>query len=168
MKLWIASASVFFFLFLIFFSRRLPTQNYWFAAWLFTGVAAQTFFAIVMALNLRLGWLDTAIGALGWLLIGAALLHAHRAPGAANEIIFSGLGALVILQIVAIAATRTSAAPAIVTILASNLAGIVPAGWMLARFVWTWSDPLALLAKQVSGVGCRVSDAVGWARAMLA
>ena len=176
MKLCLLSATLFFFLFLVFFARRFPTYNWFFAAWLLLGIASECSFALLLAFDLRpvpygAGLCaripGLAIQVAGWLLIGLAALAAARRQDAVNQTILSGLGALILLQLVAMAAARVPVGPPNLRALASNLAGLLPTVYMLAAFSGARLDSLPLLTAD-----CRlkIADwraAVGFARALL-
>jgi 4-amino-4-deoxy-L-arabinose transferase-like glycosyltransferase len=172
MKLYLLSATVLFFLFLVFFARRLPAQNPWFAAWLAGGVILQIYFAVLLAFDWRARalppQLELILDIAGWLLIGAALLHSTRSSTAANDVILSGLAALVLLEVVALGLVYIHQAQGLRSLI-SNLAGIVPTAYMLIRFSGARLDRLPVWTAEIlrSAQNDRIRAALGHARALL-
>lgn len=168
MKLYLAASTIFFFLFVVFFVRRLPGQNPWFAAWLLAGVTAQIYFAVILAFNVRgispTPRVDLAIQILGWCLIAAAMLRAHRSASSANQIIFTGLAGLLVLQSLAIALAAWHGVPHALRALVSNIAVLAPTLWMLGRFLWTWPEALPLWA---ANSRLQIEEAFGFARGLI-
>ena len=92
----------------------------------------------------------------------------HRSQDAVNEVIFSGLLALIFLQGVSIAAVYFYHQDSQTAVLAQNLAFFAPLGYMLVRFTFVYSDKLPLIAGLRDSVfGQRISGALGYARSML-
>jgi hypothetical protein len=160
-KLWILSASIVFFLFLVFFSRQFPKYNPWFSAYLVFTVTLQLVFAIALGAGIMrripLGIFDIA----GWLLIGAAMVTAWRAQDAVNGIIQDGLALVIVLNLLAVSLIIWKANPpaALLRTLASNLACVVPTGYMLVRFSFIDSDWLAVWARQIQNSRFNIQEA---------
>ena len=172
MKLWLVSGTVLFFLFLVFFSRQFARYNWFFSAWLFSGVALQVVFAVAFALGVRPRVPELPLDIAGWILIALAMLSAHRRPDAVNQIILSGLAATSLLQIVALTAGGWQTLPAPARSLVSNLAGLIPTLYMLARFSTVYCDRLPLWVQRIQDSGFRIQAsaaaraAVGLARSV--
>lgn len=120
-----------------------------------------------MALGARRWVPDLPLDILGWLLIGVALLWAIRAQDAVNETILTGLGAVVVLQLVGIVAARWHGVSEPVRTLASNLAGLAPTLYMLARFSGARLDRLPILASRIADFRFQIQNAFGHARSLL-
>ena len=168
MRLWIASSTLAFLVFLVFFARQFPRYNWLFAAWLLLNVAMQGAFAIFAAFNQTKHIPDVPITIIGWTLLTLALLKAHRSPDAVNEVIFSGLVAQIFLQGVSVSALHFYRQDGPARIIASNLACFSPLAYMLVRFTFVYSDSLPLIARiRDSEFGIRASEAFGYARSIL-
>jgi hypothetical protein len=74
---------------------------------------------------------------------------------------------VIILTLVALAGIWWHGAGGRVRIVASNLAGLLPAGYMLVRFLFVYSDRLPLWAARMANLRFEISEAAGWARAWL-
>jgi len=166
MKLWIASSTLAFFVFIVFFARQFPKYNWLFAAWLLVNVAAQLAFALLAALDATKNIPDLVVDSIGWGLLGVALIAASRRADAVNEIIFTAFIGQIVLHAVSLALIYVYRAPAPARTLISNVACFAPLGYMLVRFSTVHSDWL----RSVAGVrdwGLGVRAAMGFARAIL-
>jgi hypothetical protein len=169
MKLWIASSTLAFLVFLVFFSRQFPRYNWLFASWLLLNVAMQGTYCVFAAMGRTKSIPDLPIDMIGWGLLGMAILKAYRSSDAVNEVILYGLLAQVFLHAFSVAALQYHPQEGTVRVLASNLACFSPLAYMLVRFTFVYSDKLPLIAKlRDFAWGVRASDALGFARALLA
>lgn len=164
MKLWIISSTLSFLVFVVFFARKFPSQNLWFASVLGFNVAVQVVFSIYLALGRTKDIPDWPIAVTAWGLILAALVKAWLTRGAVNEIIFQGLAAHVALNLLLAAVIWFYGRDFAVRVIVSNLAALAPFGYMLVRFTFVESDWLRIAAgSPVSGA----REILGWARVML-
>ncbi len=149
MKLYILSAAILFFLFLTYFCRQFPKYNRWFAAYLLFTVGLQLLFATGIAAGF-MGEIPVWMFAVpGWVLIGLAAVTAFRAQDAVNGIISDGLGAVIMLNLVGALMIVLGDAPGTMRATLSNIAGVVPTGYMLVRFSFVMSDGLPLWVSQM-------------------
>ncbi len=168
MKLWIASSTLAFLVFLVFFSRQFPRYNWLFASWLLLNVAMQGTFGVFAAVGRTRSIPDIPIDLIGWVLLGLAILKAYRSSDAVNEVILYGLLAQVFLHAFSVAALQFHPQEGSVRILASNLACFSPLAYMLVRFTFVYSDKLPLIAKlREMACGMRAIGAHGFASGFL-
>jgi hypothetical protein len=168
MKLWIASSSLAFLLFVVFFARQFPRYNWLFASWLLFNVAMQGAFAILVATGKTKSIPDIPVTVLGWTLIGLALLKAYRASDAVNAVICAGLIAQVFLHAFSVVLVYFYKLDGSRWVLASNLACFSPLAYMLVRFTFVYSDKLPLLTRiRELGFGARAAEMFGYARALV-
>jgi hypothetical protein len=168
MKLWIASSSVAFLLFVIFFARQFPKYNWLFASWLLLNVALQGTFALFAAAGKTRSIPDIPIDFIGWMLIGLAMIKAYRSTDAVNEIILYGLIAQVFLHAFSMSALHFYQPDNGARVLASNLACFSPLAYMLVRFTFVYSDRLPLISRlRDLGSATKVPEVLGYARALV-
>lgn len=168
LTLWIIASTLLFLVFIVFFGRQFPRYNWLFASWLLLGILLQTAFAVLAALNLTEHIPDLPLAVVGYILMGLAVLKAHRSQDAVNEVVFSGLLALIFLTGVSMAAVYLYDQDSQTAVLAQNLAFFAPLGYMLVRFTFVYSDRLPLIAGLRDSVfGQRISEALGYARSIL-
>ena len=166
--LWIIASTLLFLVFIVFFGRQFPRYNWLFASWLLFGILLQSAFAVLAAIELTEHIPDFPLAIGGYILVGLAILKAHRSQDAVNEIIFSGLLALLFLHGVSIAAGFFYDEDSQTAVWAQNLAFFAPLGYMLIRFTFVYSDKLPLIAGvRDSLFAQRISAALGYARSIL-
>jgi len=168
MTLWIIASTLLFLVFIVFFGRQFPRYNWVFAAWLLLGILLQIGFAVLASLKLTEHIPELPLAVVGFILVGLAALKAHRSQDAVNEVIFSGLLAVIFLQCVSAAVVYFYHKDSQTGVLAENLAFFAPLGYMLVRFTFVYSDKLPLIAGLRDSVfGQRITEALGYARSIL-
>jgi hypothetical protein len=166
-KIYILSAAILFFLFLTFFCRQFPKYNRWFAAYLIFTVALQVLFAAGVAGGFMARIPMNPLDVVGLLLIGVAAITAARAQDAVNGIIQDGLVAILVLNLISIAAIWWHGSPELRTMLI-NFSCCAPTGYMLVRFTFAMSDGLPLWVQTILNSKINIQEAAGMAaRAIL-